>query len=338
MHKITLDISTSPHLVKGLSTDTIMKHVVYALLPAAAFGVYAFGLNALLVMMATSVGAVLTEHLLCKYSKKESTIGDYSALLTGLLLGMTLPPNFPLWMALFGSIVSIGLGKFIFGGLGNNVFNPALVGRAFLQATFPVAITTWYNAFAPDRFYTVSSSVLAFPFMQPKVDAISGATPLSALKFDGVMTAANDLAFGFINGSTGETSALFIVIGGFYLGWKKMLNWRIPISILLTAFILSGIMYLIDPTRYPTPFFTIFAGGLMLGAVFMATDMVGSPITSMGLWVYGILIGTLVVIIRLWGGLPEGVMYAILLGNAATPHIDNLIKQRVYGTSKKIAS
>jgi Na+-translocating ferredoxin:NAD+ oxidoreductase subunit D len=338
MHKITLDISTSPHLVKGLSTDTIMKHVVYALLPAAAFGVYAFGLNALLVMMTTSAGAVLTEHLLCKYSKKESTIADYSALLTGLLLGMTLPPNFPLWMALFGSIISIGLGKFIFGGLGNNIFNPALVGRAFLQATFPVAITTWYDAFSPERFYNISSSIFAFPFMQPKVDAVSGATPLSALKFDGVMTSVNDLAFGMINGSTGETSALFIIVGGIYLAWRKMLNWRIPVSILLTAFVMSGIVYLIDPTKYPTPLFTLFSGGLMLGAVFMATDMVGSPITSLGLWLYGVLIGLLVVIIRLWGGLPEGVMYAILLGNAVTPHIDNLIRLRVYGTSKKKAS
>ena len=335
MHKVTLDISTSPHLVKGLSTDTIMKHVVYALLPAAAFGVYAFGLNALMVMLTTSAGAVLTEHLLCKYSGKESTITDYSALLTGLLLGMTLPPNFPLWMALFGAVISIGVGKFIFGGLGNNVFNPALVGRAFLQATFPVAITTWYDAFAPDRFIKLSSSILAFPFMQPKIDAVSGATALSAYKFDGVMSSASDLALGVCSGSTGETSALFIAIGGIYLAWRQMLNWRIPVSILLSAFLLSGVMYWMNPAEYPTPFFTLFAGGLMLGAVFMATDMVGSPITPLGVWIYGVVIGLLVVIIRLWGGLPEGVMYAILLGNALTPQIDNLIRPRVYGTSKK---
>lgn len=335
MHKVTLDISTSPHLVKGLSTDTIMKHVVYALLPAAGYGVYAFGWNALMVMLTTSAGAVLTEHLLCKYSGKESTVSDYSALLTGLLLGMTLPPSFPLWMALFGAVISIGLGKFIFGGLGNNVFNPALVGRAFLQATFPVAITTWYDAFAPDRFIKLSSSILAFPFMQPKVDAVSGATALSAYKFDGVMSSSYDLAFGICNGSTGETSALFIALGGIYLAWRQMLNWRIPVSILLSAFVLSGIMYWIHPDQYPTPFFTLFAGGLMLGAVFMATDMVGSPITPLGLWIYGVVIGILVVIIRLWGGLPEGVMYAILLGNSLTPHIDNLIRPRVYGTSKK---
>ncbi|HMP31912.1 MAG TPA: RnfABCDGE type electron transport complex subunit D, partial [Saprospiraceae bacterium] len=161
------------------------------------------------------------------------------------------------------------------------------------------------------------------------------ATPLSALKFDGVLTQVNELAFGLCSGSTGETSALFIALGGKYLAWRKMLNWRIPISILLTVFIFSGLMHIIDASKYPTPLFTLFSGGLMLGAVFMATDMVGSPITSKGVWVYGILIGILVVIIRFWGGLPEGVMYAILLANAVTPHIDNLIRPRVYGTLKK---
>lgn len=336
MRKITLNISTSPHLVKGLSTDTIMKHVVYALLPAAAFGVFAFGWNALLVMITTTGGAVLTEHLLCKWSNKATTIYDYSAVITGLLLGMTLPPIFPLWMAFLGSVIAIALGKFIFGGLGSNVFNPALVGRAFLQAAFPVAITTWYKVFDSERFTSIASSVYAWPFMQPKVDAVSGATPLSAFKFDKVTTEAYDMALGICSGSIGETSTIFLVIGGIYLIWRKMMNWRIPVSIILTVFVFSAVFYMIDAKAYPSPFFTIFSGGLMLGTLFMATDMVASPITAAGVWLYGAIIGLLIVVIRLWGGLPEGVMYAILLGNAISPHIDNRIRPRVYGTTKKL--
>ncbi len=336
MRKITLKISTSPHLVIGLGTDTIMKHVAIALIPAAGFGVFAFGWNALLVLITTTGGAILTEHFLNKWSKKPSTIQDYSAVITGLLLGMTLPPIFPLWMAFLGSVISIALGKFIFGGLGNNVFNPALVGRAFLQAAFPVAITTWYKAFDPERFLSLSSSIYAWPLMSPKVDAVSGATPLSAFKFDQISTPAYDLALGICSGSIGETSTVFLIIGGLYLAWRKMLNWRIPLSIILTVFIFSASANMINSEAYPSPFFTIFSGGLMLGAIFMASDMVASPITSAGVWLYGAIIGLLIVVIRLWGGLPEGVMYAILLGNAISPHIDNMIRPRVYGTSKKL--
>lgn len=336
MSKVTLNINTSPHVVKGLSTDTIMKQVIYALLPAAAFGAYSFGTGALLVLLTATASAVAAEHYLCKWSKKPSTVTDYSAAMTGLLLGMTLPPSFPLWMAVVGSFVSIALGKFIFGGLGNNVFNPALVGRAFLQAAFPVAITTWTEVFAPGRFTTVPSSVLALPFMRPEVDAVSGATPLSAFKFDHVGTAGYDLMMGYCSGSIGETSAVFLMLGGIYLAWKKMLNWRIPVSILLIVLIFSGILYAMDSKAYPSPAFTLFAGGLILGAVFMATDMVSSPVTPLGVWIYGAVIGILVVLIRYWGGLPEGVMYAILIANAISPHIDNLIRPRVYGTVKKL--
>ena len=335
MLKITLNISTSPHLVKGLSTDTIMKHVVYALLPAVIFGVYAFGWNALLVLLTTTGAAVFTEHMLCKWSGKESTVYDYSAVITGLLLGMTLPPTFPLWMAFMGSVIGITLGKFIFGGLGYNVFNPALVGRAFLQAAFPVGITTWYSAFNPERFTQISSSIFALPFMSPKVDAVTGATPLSAFKFDQVSTPAFDMAMGLCSGSIGETSTVVLILGGVYLAYRKMLNWRIPVSIIVTVFLFSTVAYIFNSELYPSPFFTIFSGGLMLGAIFMATDMVASPITSAGVWVYGAIIGLIIVIIRLWGGLPEGVMYAILLGNAISPHIDNMIRIRVYGTTPK---
>lgn len=335
MLKKTLHISTSPHLTQGTSTNEIMQNVVLALMPAVFYSVYVFGLNSLLVLLTTTVSSVATEHFLCKLSKKESTIFDWSAVITGLLLGMCLPPIFPLWMAFLGGAISIGLGKFVFGGLGYNSFNPALVGRAVLQAAFPVAITTWYSPLLIDRFSNVSSSVLAFPFMEPVVDGLTGATPLSAFKFDNVNTDISDLAFGFISGSAGETSALLILLGGIYLISRKMMNWRIPVSILLSAFLLSGILYLVDPVAYPSPLFTLFSGGLMLGAVFMATDMVGSPINQIGVWVYGFVIGVLVVVIRIWGGLSEGVMYAILLGNALTPHIDNLMRNRVYGTQQK---
>jgi len=334
MQSHTLDISTSPHLVKGLSTSDIMRNVVYALLPATAFAIYAFGLNALFVLVTAVFSAVATEHILCKVSKKESTISDWSAAITGLLYGLTLPPSLPLWMVVTGGFIAIALGKFAFGGLGYNVFNPALVGRAVLQAAFPVAMTTWTPILSPERFGQVSTSILAFPFMQPAVDGVPGATALSIYKFDGVIASTSDLAFGLVNGSTGETGALLILLGGVYLVARKMMNWQIPVSILGTVYLLTFVLNLVNPEAYPTAEFMLFAGGLMLGAIFMATDMVGSPITKTGMVLYGILIGLLVVVIRLWGGLPEGVMYAILLGSALSPHIDNLIKHRVYGTSK----
>lgn len=333
----TLNISTSPHVVKGTSTDNIMQNVVWALTPVTLFAVYSFGINAFLLILTTTVACVLTEHFLCRLSKKESTISDWSAVITGLLLGLTLPPTFPLWMGFCGGVLAIGLGKFIFGGLGYNVFNPALVGRAVLQAAFPVAITSWYPSFLPDRFSNIAASTLAAPFMEPKLDAVTGATPLAAFKFEQTSTDASDLALGIISGSTGETCAVLILLGGIYLVARNMMNWRIPLAVLGSAFALSGILFLIDPQLYPSPVFMLFSGGLMLGAVFMATDMVASPITPLGVWIYGSLIGIVTIVIRIWGGLPEGVMYSILLANAISPHIDNMVRNRVYGTSKKLA-
>lgn len=335
MSKQTLNISTSPHLTQGASVDVIMRHVVWAMLPVALFSVYSFGWNAALLLVTTVGSCVLTEHLLCRMAGKPSTVSDWSAVITGLLLGLTLPPIFPLWMAVLGGMMAIGMGKFLFGGLGYNVFNPALVGRAVLQAAFPVAITTWATAFAADRFSVLSNSLLTTPFMTPAVDGLAGATPLSAFKFDGVTTNVSDLALGLVSGSTGETSALLILLGGIYLVIRNFMNWRIPISILTTVFLLSGMLYLADPGTYPSPLFMLFSGGLMLGAVFMATDMVASPMTAAGVMIYGAVIGALVVVIRIWGGLPEGVMYAILFGNALAPHIDRFIRPKVYGTSMK---
>ncbi len=335
MFKKTLNISSSPHIVSGSSTEIIMKNVVFALIPVFGYSVYAFGMNALLVTLTATFSCVLTEHVLCKLSGRESTISDWSAVITGLLLGLTLPPIFPLWMTFIGGVIAIGLGKFLFGGLGYNLFNPALVGRAVLQAAFPVAITTWASPFVENRFLAIDSSLLAVPLMQPEVDAVSGATPLSAWKFDGVATEVSALAFGTTSGSIGETSALIICLGGLYLIIRKMMNWRIPATIFATVFVLSGLLYLSDNQQYPSPLFMLFSGGLMLGAVFMATDMVASPLTNSGVIVYGALIGVLIVVIRIWGGLPEGVMYSILLANAAAPQIDQLIRPRVYGTKRK---
>jgi len=336
MFRKTLDISSSPHIYKGRSTDDIMKNVVWAMLPVVFFSVYSFGLNALLVISTATTACVLTEHFLCRISKKETTISDYSAVITGVLLGLTLPPSFPLWMAFVGGVIAIALGKYVFGGLGYNVFNPALVARAVLQAAFPVAITTWHPAFLADRFFSLSGSILTWPFMQPEFDVVSGATPLSAFKFDGITTSTTALAFGQISGSTGETCAIIIVLGGIYLIARNMMSWKIPVAVLASVFVLSGILYVVDSELYPSPFFMLFSGGLMLGAVFMATDMVSSPVTSTGLWIYGGIIGVLTVVIRIWSGLPEGVMYSILLANAISPHIDPLVRNRVYGTKQKV--
>lgn len=330
----TLEIRTSPHIVQGISTPDIMRNVVWALLPVAAYAVYAFGLMALLVLVVSTSSCVLAEHLFCRWSGQASTVDDWSATISGLLLGMTLPPGIPLWMVACGGFIAIGLAKFMFGGLGYNAFNPALVGRAVLQAAFPVAMTTWTPAFAAERFTNLPASTLALPFTKPLYDAVSGATPLAAMKFNQQTTATNDLVMGFTSGSVGETSSLLILIGGGYLVLRKMMNWRIPAAIFLTVVFLTAIFHFFNPT-YPTPYFMLFSGGLMLGAVFMATDLVASPMTSAGLYVYGALIGVIIVVIRFWGGLPEGVMYAILLANAASPHIDRLIRPVVYGTRQK---
>ncbi len=328
----TLRITTSPHLKKGMDTPTIMRHVVYALLPVAVFSVFVFGLCAFWVLATTVISCLITEFIINQIAGNHNSLTDSSAIITGLLLGLTLPPIFPLWMAAVGGFIAIALGKMAFGGLGNNVFNPALVARAVLQAAFPVAITTWHPAMLADRFQSLPSSLFTTPFSQPVFDGVSGATPLSAFKFDQVVASANDLAFGFVSGSLGETSAFLILVGGIYLWYRGIINWRVPVGIIATVFLLSGALYLIDATTFAPPQFMVLSGGLMLGAVFMATDMVGSPMTNKGMWIYAVFIGLMVVVIRSWGGLPEGVMYAILLANAISPHIDRMVKDRVYGT------
>jgi Na+-translocating ferredoxin:NAD+ oxidoreductase subunit D len=320
-------LTASPHIRAPDSTPRIMWSVVVSLVPVVAASFWFFGISALLVIAAACIGAVATERAF----GSRGTLGDGSAAITGLLLGLTLPPGMPLWMAVLGGAFGIGFGKLIFGGLGQNVFNPALVGRAFLQAAFPTAITTW-PAPGGDRF-ALAGDLFAMPLMAPRAtDVVTAPTPLGAMKFEGEGTATAELLLGTTGGSIGETSALLILLGGAWLAWKGYLNWRTPAAILLTVAALTAGLHAVDGARFPDVAFMLFSGGLMLGAVYMATDMVTSPITNRGRWIFGIGIGVLVVLIRIWGGLPEGVMYAILFMNALVPFINRATQPRVFGT------
>jgi len=326
------ELTASPHIKGPDSTPRIMWSVVASLVPVILASVWYFGPSALLVLTATVAGCVLVERTF----GTRGTLGDGSAAITGLLLGLTLPPGFPLWMAFLGAAFAIGFGKLIFGGLGQNVFNPALLGRAFLQAAFPGAITTWPNVSGP--WMALRGDNFALPLMSPDpVATVTGATPLGLMKFEGVDTEWVRLLVGSTGGSLGETAAVVILLGGAYLALKKYLDWRIPAAIFVTVAVLSQIIHMVDPTK-PTVVFMLLSGGLVLGAVYMATDMVTSPTTPKGAWIYGAGIGGLVVLIRLWGGLPEGVMYAILLMNAFVPFINQATQPRLFGTGKGVAS
>ena len=333
MKKIkVLDIDSSPHLNSGASVDKIMRHVVYALLPVVAFAIYSFGLAAIAVLLTAVISCVATEHVLAKKFSQASTISDWSVTITGILYGLTLPPGLPLWMVFVGGVIGISLAKFLFGGLGCNVFNPALVARAFLQAAFPTSLTSWLPAFSDDRFTTLPTSTLTLPFLSPVYDGMSGATPLANMKFNAQTTEISDLLLGLTGGSLGETCSVIILLGGAYLVARNMMNWRIPMGIFVSVIVISAFFQWLEPDKYAGPLFMLFSGGLMLGAIFMATDMVASPITNLGCFIYGLLIGVLVVVIRYWSGLPEGVMYAILFMNAVSPHIDNFVRPVVFGT------
>lgn len=320
-----LIVTASPHIRSLDSTPRIMWHVVASLVPVIVSAAWFFGAGALLQIATAVAVALLTE----RSTGKGGAIADGSAAITGLLLGLSLPSGFPLWMTALGAAFAIVFGKQVWGGLGQNVFNPALVGRAFLQAAFPVAITTWPTA--GGRFFTLHGDLFALPFTRPQPYAETSATPLGLLKFEGQGTPLTDLVLGSTGGSLGETAALVILAGGIYLAWRGYLNWRIPVSVIGTVIALSAILHSVD-AAYPDPQFMVFSGGLMLGAVYMATDVVTAPITNLGRWVFGMGIGILVVVIRVWGGLAEGVMYAILFMNALTPFINRATQPRVFGT------
>jgi electron transport complex protein RnfD len=330
-----IEVRTSPHVHSPRSVDIIMRNVIYALLPIAAWGVFLFGWSALALILTTTGTCVLAEHLYCRLLHRETTVNDYSAAITGLLLGLVLPPGLPLWMGVLGSLVAVLPGKMIFGGIGHNVFNPALVGRAFLQAAFPVAISSYYPAAMLHRFLGLMNSTLTMPLMKAAPDAFSGATPLAQAKFDHVIMDPGRLFLGVRAGSAGETCVPLILLCGLYLILRKFMDWRIPAAMLLGAAAMGQVFHMIDPKAYPGAVFVLLSGGLMLGAMFMATDPVASPVTPRGMWIYGVLMGVLTVLIRFKGGLAEGVMYAILLGNALSPLIDSLTQPRTYGERKK---
>jgi len=320
-------VTASPHLAPRDTTPRIMWTVVVSLVPVMAASVWFFGPSALLVTLAATAGALLPERLF----GRGGALGDGSAAITGILLGLTLPPGLPMWMAFLGGVFGIAFGKLVFGGLGQNVFNPALLGRAFLQAAFPVALTTWPTL--GGDWWSLRGDNFALPLMSAKsLDALSGATPLGLFKFEQTGQEFTDLLLGSTSGSLGETAGLVILICGGYLALKNYLDWRIPVSILATVALLSGVIRLLGGDKYPDPFFMLFSGGLILGAVYMATDMVTSPTTHRGAWIFGFGIGFLVVVIRIWGGLAEGVMYAILLMNALVPFINRATRPKVFGS------
>ncbi len=310
-----LELSSSPHVHSRWSTKHAMWLVVAALIPCVVSAAVFFGVYQLLIITVSVVFSVATEAAIKYFRKKEISVGDGSAVITGLLLGLIVPPNFSLTFTAIGAIVAIGLGKEVFGGLGYNVFNPALVGRAFLQAAFPVQITTWVKPnFA--------------------VDGVTSATPLSAFKFDHIATQPMSMFVGNIGGSLGETSAIAVLIGGLFLLVTGVINYRTPLAMILGMVVFGGLFWLIDGTAYPDPLFQITAGGFLFGAFFMATDYVSSPMTMKGMWIFGLGIALVLVMIRLFGGLPEGVMYAILFMNAFVPLINKYTVPKFFGEAK----
>jgi electron transport complex protein RnfD len=326
-----LTLAPSPHVASGAAVNGIMVRVALALLPAVGVALWQFGLAALATLAVAVAACLATEAACAPTGQRLRRLGDGSVLVTGLLYGMVLPPALPLWMTALGAVFGVGVGKTLFGGLGANPFNPALVGRAFLQAAFPAAMTAWTLPGLAGRFAALPETQTVAPFAAPTLDGWTGATPLAAWKFDGDPTALADLALGTVAGSTGETGALALLAGGLWLAVVRVIDWRIPVAILAVTGGIAAIFHALDPARWPDALFTIGSGGLLLGAWFMATDPVASPATRGGRWLYGALIGVLVMAIRFAGGLPEGVMYAILFANAVGPHLDRLVQPRPYG-------
>lgn len=318
----SLYISPSPHIHGGDSIEKNMYGVLIALIPAFLVSLYFFGLGALIVTITSVVACVLFEYLIQKFlMKKEPTVFDGSAILTGVLLAFNLPSNLPIWIIIIGALAAIGIGKMSFGGLGNNVFNPALVGRVFLLISFPAQMTTWPNI----------DALSAFPMTY--TDAETGATVLSMMK-EGGLGNLPDYASMFIGargGSLGEVSAIALLLGFIYMLWKKIITWHIPVAVIGTVFVFTGIMHLVNPAEYASPLIHILSGGLMLGAIFMATDYVTSPMTKNGMLIYGAGIGLLTAVIRLFGAYPEGMSFAILIMNALTPLINTYVKPNHFG-------
>lgn len=327
--KNKLVISLSPHVHGGDSVKKNMYGVLIALIPAFLTSLYFFGLGALIVT-ATSVAACLFfEWAIGKYlmKKETTTICDGSAVITGVLLAFNLPSNLPIWIIILGALFAIGVGKMSFGGLGGNPFNPALAGRVFLLLSFPVQMTSWPVVGQLTAYTDATTAATPLSLMQ---QAISG--NIDALK---ELPSSLDLLIGNNGGCLGEVSALALLLGLAYMLWKKIITWHIPISILATVFIFSGIMHLVSPELYVSPVIQLLSGGLMLGAIFMATDYVTSPMSKKGMLIYGVCIGLLTVVIRLFGAYPEGMSFAILIMNAFTPLINTYCKPKRFGEVAK---
>ncbi|HMT66155.1 MAG TPA: RnfABCDGE type electron transport complex subunit D [Bacteroidales bacterium] len=327
-----LNVSPSPHQQSAETTRKLMMGVVIALAPALAASIWYFGLGAIIVTLVSVVSCVAVEYLIQKFIlKTKPSVSDGSAIVTGLLLAFNVPSNLPVHIIIIGAIVSIGIAKMTFGGLGNNPFNPALVGRVFLLISFPVQMTSWP---VPSGFNTSYT------------DAVTGATPL-AIMSEGIrngeavstlmeqIPSHMQLFYGYMGGSMGEIAALALILGGLYMIWRKIITWHIPVTILLTVAVFTGILWAADPMKYPDPLFHLLTGGLMLGAIFMATDYVTSPMTAKGKVIYGIGIGVITVLIRNWGAYPEGVSFAILIMNAFVPLLNMYIKPKRFGKEVK---
>lgn len=317
-----LVVSSSPHYHDMGSIPKIMFTVLAALAPAVFASIYFFGWRALLVLSVCMVSCAAIEALLCRLMRRRISIGDGSALVTGLLLGMTLPVTSPLWMCIVGSFIAIGLGKMVYGGLGGNPFNPASVGRVALLLACPSAMTTWV---------TVSGCALN----KWVVDATTGATPLELVAQNQPGPGFWSLFLGNIGGSIGETCTLALIVGGVFLIARKIIRWQIPVFFIGTVFLITGIAYMVSPCPKFNPMTHVLSGGLMLGAFFMATDMVTSPLNRKGAVVFAIGCGIITTIIRLWGSYPEGISYAILIMNALTPLIDRYTAGRPFGVARK---
>ncbi len=316
-----LVVSLSPHQKGDESVEKIMWGVVIALIPAFAFSVYYFGLHAIKVVVLSLVFCIGTEYLIQKFMlKTKVTAFDGSAAITALLLAYNVPANIPWWQLLAGAVVAMGVGKMAFGGLGKNPFNPALVGRAFMLASFPVQMTTW-----PEPFKNAWAL---------GADAVTGATPLGVLAEKGPagLSSHMDLFLGQVGGCIGEVSAIAILVGGAYMLYKKIITWHIPVLYLGSLFAFTGVLWLIDSSKYADPVFHILAGGAMLGAWFMATDMVTSPMSVKGQIIFAVAGGILCGAIRVFGSYPEGCSYSILIMNAFVPLIDKYAKPKRFGT------
>lgn len=324
-----LIVSLSPHVHGGDSVRKNMYGVLIALIPAFIVSMVYFGLGALIVTATSVIACVVFEWAIAKFllKKETTTVGDGSAIITGVLLAFNLPSNLAPGIIVLGALFAIGVGKMSFGGLGNNPFNPALAGRVFLLLSFPVQMTTW----------PVVGQLTAY------MDATTAATPLALMKqaihgdtsaFAQIPDAWN-LFIGHNGGCLGEVSAAALILGLIFMLWKRIITWHIPVSILVTVFVFSGIMHLVNPAIYVSPVMQLLTGGLMLGAIFMATDYVTSPMSKKGMLIYGVCIGLLTVVIRLFGAYPEGLSFAILIMNAFTPLINTYCKPKRFGEVAK---